>query len=262
MIKDSIVSEKLNFIEAKLGLATVSEVHENVSDTTLGDAGEMYLHLIYCHTQKRIQSWLQLYPDLLTNYSAKSLILTLTRIVRKVTGLDNKFESILAERMLRKVWSVLELPPLTTQLTDQPNVHHPVHLIDEAAKLSPSALIPFCDFGGDLSRVGQKVSEFDLPVCNSFRKTLLRGQLCYSLDVNQLRREQFSSQQFRLGLTLLLDYNEDRMISHEMHTGSGSGLQDQSENNLVKNIVDFEELQKAYINIDTLSMFGKHFISD
>ena len=80
--------------------------------------------------------------------------------------------------MLRKVWSVLELPPLTTQLTDQPNVHHPVHLTDEAGKLSPSALIPFCDFGGDLSLVSKKVSEFDLPVCNSFRKTLLEALKC------------------------------------------------------------------------------------
>ena len=256
MIKDSIVSERLDFIEAKLGLETVSEVQEDVSDESLTGAGEMFVHLVYCHDHRRIQSWLQLYPDLLTNYSATALILTLSRIASQVTELDNKFEFLLAKRMLRKVWEVLDLPPLSTEMTDQENIHHPVHLIDEEGRLSPSALIPFCDFGGDVSWVGQKVPQFDLAVCDSFRKTLLKGQLCYSLDVNQLRREKFSREHFGLGLTLLLDYNEDRMIPS---SGSGSGRQDESEKNLVKNIVDFEELQKAYINIDTLSMLGKHY---
>ena len=254
MIKDSIVSERLDFIEAKLGLDSVSEVQENVSDSTLATASEMLTHLVYCHHHRRIQSWLQLYPDLLANYSAKALVLTLSRIASKVTELDNKFEFVLAKRMLSKVWEVLELPPLSTDITDQRNIHHPVHLIDEEGKLSPSALIPFCDFGGEVSWVGRKVPEFDLAVCNSFRKTLLKGQLCYSLDVNQLRKEKFSSEHYRMGPTLLLDYNEDRMISNNTYTDSGS------ENNLVKNIVDFEELHKAYINIDALSMLGKHLV--
>ena len=258
MIKDSIVSEKLDFIEAKLGVTTMPEVEESVNDTTLTVAGEMMVHLVYCHSHRRIQSWLQLYPDLLTNYSAKALVMTLSRIASKVTELDNKFEFVLAKRMLRKVWEVLELPPLSTDMTDQKNIHHPVHLVDEEGKLSPSALIPFCDFGGDVSWLAEKVSEFDLAVCNSFRKTLLKGQLCYTLDVNQLRREKFTSEDFSLGLTLLLDYNEDRMISDNTYTRSGSGQRDVAENNLVKNIVDFEELHKAYINIDTLSMLKEH----
>ena len=249
MIKDTIVSEKLDFIEAKLGVDPLPEEQENVKETTLAVAGEMFVHLIYCRSHRRIQSWLQFYPDLLTNYSAKALVMTLSRIASKVTELDNKFEFVLANRMLRKVWEVLELPPLSAEISDQKNIHHPVHLIDEQGHLSPSALIPFCDFGGEVSRVGKKVSEFELSVCNSFRKTLLKGQLCYTLDVNQLRREKFSSEDFRLGLTLLLDYNEDRMISNNTYAGTGSGQQDDSENNLVKNIVDFEELHKAYINI-------------
>ena len=48
MIKDSIVSERLDLIEAKLGLETVavSEVQENVSDTSLTVAGEIFSHLV------------------------------------------------------------------------------------------------------------------------------------------------------------------------------------------------------------------------
>ena len=102
MIKDSIVSERLDFIEAKLGLEKVSEVQEDVSDESLTGAGEMFVHLVYCHDHRRIQSWLQLYPDLLSNYSASALILTLSRIASQVTELDNKFEFLLAKRMLSK----------------------------------------------------------------------------------------------------------------------------------------------------------------
>ena len=47
----------------------------------------------------------------------------------------------------------------------------------------------------------------------------------------------------------LCTYNEDRMISDDNNTRLKL---DESENNLVKNIVDFEELHKAYIHIDTI----------
>ena len=48
-------------------------------------------------------------------------------------------------------------------------VKHPVHFIGRANQDSPSAFIPFCDFGGDMSAMGTKVDQFDVPVCNSFQ---------------------------------------------------------------------------------------------
>ena len=40
--------------------------------------------------------------------------------------------------------------------------NHPVHLIDENGDLSPTALIPFCDLGGDMSAMGVKALAHDL----------------------------------------------------------------------------------------------------
>ena len=39
--------------------------------------------------------------------------------------------------------------------------NHPVHIIDEDEELSPTALIPFCTFGGNMSVMGAKIDQFD-----------------------------------------------------------------------------------------------------
>ena len=48
-------------------------------------------------------------------------------------------------------------------------INHPVHIVDENNSLSPSAFIPFCEFGGDMSALGVKIDQFSVPVCNSFK---------------------------------------------------------------------------------------------
>ena len=40
--------------------------------------------------------------------------------------------------------------------------HHPVHIVKGDGSLSPSAFIPFCEFGADKSVVSEKIEEFDL----------------------------------------------------------------------------------------------------
>ena len=64
--------------------------------------------------------------------------------------------------------------------------NHPVHLKKENGELSPSAFIPFCEFGGDMSAMGVKIEEFDIPVCNSFQAKVLNDQLCYKVDLNRI----------------------------------------------------------------------------
>ena len=255
MIKDSIVGDRLDLIEARLGVETRDEVLQTVTSASLLTAAEIYTHLVYCSIRTRIKSWMSLYPRLLREHSAKTIIMSLARIANRVTQLDNQFEYLIAQRMLMKVWEVLQLPEFTPDIAYEDEqslemMNHPVHLIDGEGKLLPSALIPFCDFGGDMSWIGKKIEEFDLPVCNSFRRSLLKGQLCYELDVNQTTEQQFSGDQLRMGLTLLMDNNEDRMISDKNNTGQSLN----SEKNLIRNIIDFEELHKAYIHIDTISM--------
>ena len=78
-------------------------------------------------------------------------------------------------------------------------INHPVHLVTrESGGLSPSAFIPFCEFGGQPDLLGERREEFNTRVCSSFRETLLRGQLCYQLDVNQYRQGgSFTEEQLR-----------------------------------------------------------------
>ena len=86
---------------------------------------------------------------------------------------------------------------------------HPVHIIDEDGKLSPSALIPICEFGGNMSIMGQKINQFELPVCKSFKPKILNDQVCYEVDVNRFK-DHVSVKNFNKGLTFLVDTNEDR----------------------------------------------------
>ena len=89
--------------------------------------------------------------------------------------------------------------------------NHPVHIIEEKGNiLSPTALIPFCSFANNFSMMGTKITEFEVPVCNSFRAKLVKDQLCYEVDLSRFKNHiNFKDKLF---LTLLIDYNEDREI--------------------------------------------------
>ena len=82
---------------------------------------------------------------------------------------------------------------------------HPPHL---ASRWS-SAFIPFCAYKTDLniSKNSLVLGNTNFPICSSFIPTVLEGQLCYKLKLNQ-----FSGQGKRNELMLLLDYNEDRNL--------------------------------------------------
>ena len=42
--------------------------------------------------------------------------------------------------------------------------NHPVHILDDEGNLSPTALIPFCEFGGNMSAMGIKIEQ--IKMCN------------------------------------------------------------------------------------------------
>ena len=84
--------------------------------------------------------------------------------------------------------------------------------MDKNGNLSPSALIPFCDFGGNISILGKIITGLELPVCNRFKQKFLDNQLCYEIDVNPFKMEVDSKQIFKLGLTFIVDTNGNRHI--------------------------------------------------
>ena len=92
---------------------------------------------------------------------------------------------------------------------------HPVHVVNENGNLSPSAFIPFCQFGDSVSLLGIKIDEFDIPVCNAFKEVIHFDQICYEIDLQDYLTREEISKGLRTGLALLLDYNEDRQYLNE-----------------------------------------------
>ena len=99
-------------------------------------------------------------------------------------------------------------------------INNPVHIIAEDGALLPTALIPFCKFGGNMSVMGVKIDQFDVPVCNSFRPKIIMDQLCYTVDPNEYKHK--IDLKGELSLSLSIHYNEDRQMedtdSMEKHT--------------------------------------------
>ena len=93
--------------------------------------------------------------------------------------------------------------------------NHPVHIIDKDENLLPSAFIPFCAFGTNISTLGVKIDKFSVPVCNSFEAKILNDQLCYEVDVKEVIDKQVLKKELDIGLTLLIDHNEDREVNIE-----------------------------------------------
>ena len=86
---------------------------------------------------------------------------------------------------------------------------HPVHVIDFNKSLNPTALVPFCSVSDDYSAMGVKIDNMDIPVCNSFRPKIVRDQLCYTVDLNQIKQKiEFTEQTF----SFFIHYNEDREL--------------------------------------------------
>jgi len=89
--------------------------------------------------------------------------------------------------------------------------NHPVHIVTSDKKLSPSALIPFCEFGGN-NAMGVKIEQFDDPVCNSFQAKIQNDQLCYEVDLNEYANKVNMKKAIKSGFRFILDYNEDRQV--------------------------------------------------
>ena len=92
--------------------------------------------------------------------------------------------------------------------------NHPVHIVDEDGQLSPTALIPFCEFGGNMSVTGVKIDQFDVPVCNSFSPKIYKDQLCYTVDPNKFIN--LNNLQSKFSISLAIDFNEERQFANSM----------------------------------------------
>ena len=88
--------------------------------------------------------------------------------------------------------------------------NHPVHILNSDGDFSPSAFIPFCVFGNN--KIGEKIEDFEVPVCNIFAAKNWNDQVCYELDLNLLKDEDDIYRQLKDGILLILDFNEERQF--------------------------------------------------
>ena len=119
-------------------------------------------------------------------------------------------------------------------------------------KTSPSAFIPFCEFGGDMSGVGVKLEQFDDPVCHSFQAKILNDQLCYEVDLNLYSNQSNKAQEVEFGFSFVMDYNEDRQVTIQSNISKVAKRSGMSEN-----ILEAGKNQHAFIYLDTI---GKNII--
>ena len=121
-------------------------------------------------------------------------------------------------------------------------------------QISPSAFIPYCEFGGNMFSMGVKIDQFELPVCNSFEATILNDQLCYKIDLEKYADDENVEDNLKLGFNFILDYNEDRQVKFD------EKVEDNIQNisGLARSILDSNQDQQATIYLNTIGKYQKH----
>ena len=84
------------------------------------------------------------------------------------------------------------------------------HITNGECDSIKTALIPFCEFGGNMSVMGVTMDNFDVPVCDSFRPKIVKDQLCYTVDPNEYKHK--IDLKGDISLSLFIHYNEDRQM--------------------------------------------------
>ena len=136
---------------------------------------------------------------------------------------------------------------------DQAKVNHPPKLLSTWS----SALIPFCAYKTNLNFSGNSpfLADTTFPLCSSFLPTILEGQLCYKLTVNDT-----SGKGKKNELMLLLDYNEHHSLQvpgHRFAQAFSNSIIRASSNETLDLDTEVESIESssAKIQINTLSPY-------
>ena len=133
-------------------------------------------------------------------------------------------------------------------ISDQQYINHPVHFISKQNKLSPSAFIPLCEFGGNMSSVGIFIDSLNFFLCNSFQTKVLNDQLCYGVDLNMISNRDNIENELKTGFVFIMDYNEDRQVTFD----DQDTLLLEPDTGLASRIIQEDENKHAVIYLDTI----------
>ena len=104
-------------------------------------------------------------------------------------------------------------------------------------------------------KMGRKIDEFNQPVCTSFTRKILKDQLCYEVDVNQIKDKSETSENMNLGFGFLYDNNAERSL----HVDNNDRSMKKNNLGFLNNFVRLEETQKTLVYISSV---GRHYIED
>ena len=117
--------------------------------------------------------------------------------------------------------------------------------------MSPSAFIPFCEFGGNMSDTGFKYEQFNLHVCSCFETKMLNDQLCYEVNLDKFKSQRNLDNDLKLGFAFLMDYNEDRQVDLD-----DAGYDANTDGSYGSKIDGSNDDDNAFIYLNTI---GNHF---
>ena len=121
---------------------------------------------------------------------------------------------------------------------------HPPHVTGRNGTLLPGALIPFCSYQSDWTKLGKKANGLDFEACDQFKPSVLNGERCFSLKLDKVRHGD-SANGKRYGLLLVLD------PSTAVHEDQAQ-VPEHTKDNEVEN-----DKFHARISLDTLSHFSE-----
>ena len=197
---------------------------QNIEENDLVTALEMLVYL-FNDPQDIWKNWKIFYENLFETGSERLIVSTLSGIL---SASYDQYSKEVAGSLLESVSQTLGLK--YNLVTNMSSNHldgfsriisnHPVHILDDLGNMSPSAFIPFCQFGDtEMQEFGEDVVEFDIPVCQIFKMTVLKDQLCYHADINGYLSD-MSNEDFKTGFMILVDKNLDRQINAKSYNNN------------------------------------------
>ena len=103
--------------------------------------------------------------------------------------------------------------------------------------------------------MGVKIEQFDIPVCNSFKPKIIRDQLCYEVEPQKyINTESDKEEMLKVGLTFLLDHNEDKEIIFDNSSVEENHLDIQKKGSLVGSFSDSINMEQTLIHIETIGI--------
>ena len=96
--------------------------------------------------------------------------------------------------------------------------------------------------------MGPLIDQFSFPICRSFKARVLNNQLCYELNPNEYIGQHNLQESLRVGITLVIDDNEDREVTEASYDKASTVL----DNNILDVLFQKEKSRTSTIRIHTI----------